>query len=433
MNVLIIGSGGREHALCWKIAQSPLCDKLYCIPGNGGISAQWECPQLNAGGFEALTEFARAKNIDFTIVGPEQPLVDGIVNYFDISGLKICGPTSSAALIEGDKAFAKELMASSGIPTADFTVHHNLVSALESPYLKKFPAVVKVSGLAAGKGVFIVDSPREAENILTEIFAQKKFGDAGSTVVVEECLTGEELSIFAITDGEDFIILPPSQDHKRIGEGDTGANTGGMGAYAPAPIGDPDTVGQIEERIIIPTLEAMRRRGTPYRGLLYCGLMITEKGPQALEFNCRFGDPESQCVLPLIKPDLLELLLASAEEGGIACWKREHSGEEIYTTDKYAACVVLASEGYPGSYQKGISITGHDREYRDTIIFHAGAKYENGSFITSGGRVLGVTGLGKSLKQALDRAYSAIDNIKFQGSYYRRDIGWRALKLKNNL
>ncbi|NQS98102.1 MAG: phosphoribosylamine--glycine ligase [candidate division Zixibacteria bacterium] len=427
MNLLIIGSGGREHALCWKIAQSPLCDKLYCIPGNGGISAQWECPKLDGSSFEALAEFARAKNIDFTIVGPEQPLVDGIVNYFDKTGLKICGPTASAALIEGDKAFAKELMSSSGVPTARFTIHHNLVYTLESPHLKKFPAVIKVSGLAAGKGVFIVDSPREAENILTEIFARKKFGDAGSTVVVEECLTGDELSIFAITDGEDFIILPPSQDHKRIGEGDTGLNTGGMGACAPAPIGDPDTLGQIEERIIIPTLEAMRRRGTPYRGLLYCGLMITEKGPRVLEFNCRFGDPESQCVLPLIKPDLLELLLASAEEGGIARWKRKNPWEVIYTGNEYAACVVLASEGYPGSYQKGILIAGHDREYQDTIIFHAGTKYEGERFITSGGRVLGVTGLGKSLKEALDRAYSAIESINFQGKYYRRDIGWRAL------
>ena len=427
MNLLIIGSGGREHALCWKIAQSPLCDRLYCIPGNGGISAQWECPQLNAGGFEVLAEFARAKNIDFTIVGPEQPLVDGIVNYFNKTGLKICGPTASAALIEGDKAFAKELMASSGVPTARFTIHHDLASALESPHLKKFPAVIKVSGLAAGKGVFVVDSPREAENILTEIFVQKKFGGAGSTVVVEECLTGEELSIFAITDGEEFIILPPSQDHKRIGEGDTGVNTGGMGAYAPAPIDGTETIGQIEERIIIPTLKAMRRRGTPYRGLLYCGLMITERGPQALEFNCRFGDPESQCVLPLMKPDLLELLLASTEEGGIARYKRQHPWEVIYNGNEYAACVTLASEGYPGSYQTGLPITGLDREYQNTIIFHAGTKFEGDHFITSGGRVLGVTGLGKSLKEALDRAYSAIDNVDFQGKYYRGDIGWRAL------
>ena len=427
MNILIIGSGGREHALCWKIAQSPLCDRLYCLPGNAGIAQRWECPPLKVDNFSGIIAFAKASEIDFTVVGPEAPLVNGIVDRFQDEGLKIFGPTSSAAIIEGDKAFAKDLMASNGIPTARFSVCHDYYGALDSPLLKRFPAVIKIAGLAAGKGVMIVSDSREVDAAFKAIFRERIFGHDGNTVVIEECLFGEEISIFALTDGTDFITFPVSQDHKRAEEGDVGPNTGGMGAYAPAPAGSREVIEEIEERVITPILKAMRDRGTPYKGMLYCGMMLTNKEPAVLEFNCRFGDPETQCILPLVKADLLEMLIAASEEGGIAQWKEKHSGEEIFTENKYAACVVLASKGYPGRYETGALIKGIDRDYPDALIFHAGTKKDGGQIITSGGRVLGVTGMGKTLGSALNKAYSAIEEIEFEGKRCRRDIGWRAL------
>ena len=428
MKILIIGSGGREHALAWKLAQSPLCDELYCIPGNGGICSQFPCASIDLTDFNALSQFATDNHIDFTIVGPEQLLVDGIVDHFQEKGLKIFGPTAKAALIEGDKAFAKELMASARIPTPNFSIHHDMDSALQSKFLELFPAVIKVSGLAAGKGVTIVHSPKHAENFLTEIFMQNKFGDSGSTVVVEECFLGPELSIFALTDGEDYILLPPSQDHKPVGERDTGPNTGGMGAYAPAPLATGELSHQVETTIIQPLLKTMRQRGAPYRGLLYCGLILVDEGLQVLEFNCRFGDPETQCVLPLIKPDLLELLIACAESGGIARWKEKHGSELIYPPDQHGVCVVLASNGYPGNYDTGFHIRGLEKDYPDTIIFHAGTKFKEGEYYTSGGRVLGVTSTASTLKAALAKAYGAVHSIRYQNKYFRRDIGWRALQ-----
>lgn len=426
MKLLVIGSGGREHALCWKISQSPKCGRLYCVPGNGGAESNWSCPPLKVDDFDALTWFAKHESIDFTVVGPEVPLVEGIVDRFKSEGLKIFGPDAGAALIEGDKAFAKELMQSAGIPTSKFTIHHGMQSALKSPLLGTYPVVVKVSGLASGKGVIIAESPREVDHALGNIFHLKKFGEAGSTALVEECLYGPELSYFVITDGEDYVALPSSQDHKRIGEGDKGPNTGGMGAYAPAPLATPQLCSEIEEVIVKPTLKALRDKGYPYRGLLYCGLMITKDGPQVLEFNCRFGDPEAQAVLPLLKVDLLELLIAASEEGGITRWKKKHGDEPVYMTDKSAACVVLAAEGYPGHYEKGMDVKGLQDNYPDTYIFHAGTKMIDSDIVTSGGRVLGITGIGPTLQAALDRAYFAANGIRFNGKYFRRDIGWRA-------
>ena len=430
MKLLIIGSGGREHALCWKIAQSPKCGQLFCTPGNGGASNEWSCPPLKADDFDALTWFAKHESIDFTVVGPENPFADGLVDRFLKAGLKIFGPTASAALIESDKAFAKELMAAAGIPTAEFSIHHSMPGALKSPLLNEYPVVIKVSGLAAGKGVIIAESPREVDHTLGNIFHLKKFGEAGSTALVEKFLEGEELSYLVITDGEDFVALPPSQDHKRIGEGDTGPNTGGMGAYAPAPIATPELCAEIEQKIVKPALAELASRGNPYRGLLYCGVIITKDGPQVLEFNCRFGDPETQALLPLLKIDLLELLIAAAKPGGIADWKKEHGDAPIWHEKKHAACVVLASDGYPAHYEKGFPIRRLDGMYPDTVIFHAGTKIQDGRHLTNGGRVLGITGIGDTLRNALDKAYYAANAIDFSGKYFRRDIGWRALRKK---
>ena len=428
MKILVIGSGGREHTLCWKIAQSPKVEKIYCIPGNAGIAEHWETAPVNADNIDNVLSYARAAGIDFTVVGPEAPLVDGIVDRFQEAGLKIFGPNSAAALLEGDKAFAKEIMAENDIPTAEFRVCTDYYSALEAVMERGFPIVIKVAGLAAGKGVFIVKSASEVEQILTAIFKEKKFGHEGNAVVVEKCLHGEEISVFALTDGEDYILLPHSQDHKRIGENDTGPNTGGMGAYAPAPVGTPEVIKSVEDRVIRPLLKAMKKRGTPYRGLLYTGIILTDEGPSVLEFNCRFGDPETQCVLPLVKPDLLELLIATVQDGGIAEWKEAHNGEVISSPDEYAACVILAAEGYPGTYEKGKIITGLNQDFEDSVIFHAGTKIENKEVLTNGGRVLGVTGMGGTLGAALTKAYSAARKIEFEGKYYRRDIGQKALR-----
>ncbi len=419
MKVLVIGSGGREHALCWKLAQSRKLEELYCAPGNAGIAQIARCLPIAADNIHDLKEAAKIEEIDLTVVGPEAPLVGGIVDAFQEEGLRIFGPVKAAAQLEGSKAFAKRFMRSQGIPTAAFGVYDDYNEALFALGNYTYPLVIKASGLAAGKGVIICANSSEAENALRQIMADNRFGEAGSTVVIEEYLRGEEASILAITDGETYFCLTPSQDHKRLLDGDQGPNTGGMGAYAPAPVITPELQERIEREILRPTLHGLESRGIRYTGCLYLGLMITEQGPKVLEYNVRFGDPETQAVLPLLKSDLLEIFHA-ALEGELYDQKIEfHPGA--------AACVVLASRGYPGSYEKGKVITGLDKVPDDVVVFHAGTAEKNGEIVTSGGRVLGVTARGNDLKNALDSAYKGADTIQFEGKYFRRDIGKKAL------
>lgn len=422
MNVLIIGSGGREHALAWKIKQSPLVKELYCAPGNGGISEIAECIDIKADDIPELVRFAKEKQIDLTVVGPEAPLVAGIVDAFEKKKLKVFGPSRDAAQLEGSKIFAKEFMFEWNIPTASFRKFDVIDEAKE--YLRQvaFPTVVKADGLAAGKGVVVCQDFIEAEKAVDEIMGQKIFKEAGAQIVVEECLEGEEVSILAVSDGEDYCILESSQDHKRIFDDDVGPNTGGMGAYSPAPILTEKLYRTVENRIIEPTIRGMKRNGMPFKGVLYAGLMITYDGPMVLEFNVRFGDPEIQAILPRMKNDIVELMLASCE-GRI--------GEiELEWDKRSCVCVVISSGGYPGDYEKGKEISGikDAEEFEDTVVFHAGTKKEGNKIVTSGGRVLGVTSLGNGIEKAIERTYKAVDKINFERCFFRRDIGSKAYK-----
>lgn len=419
MNVFVVGSGGREHALCWKLAQSPLLDRLYCAPGNAGVARDAECVPIAADNIGELASFAKAQSIDLTVVGPEAPLVAGIVDLFQKEGLKVFGPSRAAAQLEGSKAFAKQFMFGNGIATANFDVFDNYVYAFEALDRYSFPVVVKASGLAAGKGVIICEDIDAAEKTLNEILNEGRFGEAGSRVVIEEYLRGEEASILALTDGTNYVCLPPSQDHKRLRDGDQGPNTGGMGAYAPAPVITPAMQKRIEEEILQPTLQGMRDGAMPFMGCLYLGLMITKDGPKVLEYNVRFGDPEAQAVLPLLKSDLLELMIA-ALDGTLGRKQVEfHSGA--------AVCVVMAAGGYPGSYEKGKPISGLNDLPENVVVFHAGTALENGQVVTSGGRVLGLTARGGDLKSALRQVYAATNVIDFQGKFFRKDIGFRSI------
>jgi len=422
MKVLIIGSGGREHVLAWKVKQSPLVKEIYCAPGNGGIAEMAECVDIPADDIVGLLRFAKEKKIDLTIVGPEAPLVAGIVDAFKKEKLKVFGPSKDAAQLEGSKVFAKEFMYEWNIPTANFQRFDNIDEARE--YLQKvaFPVVVKADGLAAGKGVIICQDFIEADKAVDEIMAQKVFKEAGAQIVIEECLEGEEVSILAISDGEDYCILESSQDHKRIFDDDVGPNTGGMGAYSPAPILTEKLYKAIENRIIEPTIRGMQKNGTPFKGVLYAGLMITSDGPMVLEYNVRFGDPEAQAVLPRLKSDLVELMLASCD-GTI-------SDMELEWDKRCCVCVVISSGGYPGEYEKGKEISGlkEAAELPDTIVFHAGTKKDGERIVTSGGRVLGVTSLGNTIAEAIDSAYNAVEQIHWEGVYYRKDIGRKALE-----
>jgi phosphoribosylamine--glycine ligase len=437
MNVLVVGKGGREHALVWKLAQSPRLEKLYAAPGNPGMLAHAECVDIRVdtplaqrqkleGEIARLVQFAVERRIDFTVVGPDDALAGGIVDRFQERGLKIFGPTEAAARLESSKAFAKELMQGLGVPTArhqTFTSSHEAAAHLRQ---QGAPIVVKASGLAAGKGAVVCRTEEQAMAAVQEIMDQGIFGAAGTQVVIEEFMEGEEASLFALCDGEHFHTLVPAQDHKAICEGDKGPNTGGMGAYAPAPVLTPGLVHQAEARIIRPVLEEMRRLGTPYQGVLYVGLMLTSAGPKVVEFNARFGDPECQVLLPLLKTDLLDLLEAACE-GRLDQVRIEHR-------DQAAVCVVMASEGYPGSYEKGKPIHGLDQlAGRDgLLLFHAGTALKDGRFFTDGGRVLGVTALAADLPAAVRKAYEAVDCVSFANAYCRRDIGYRALaRLKN--
>ena len=421
MKVLVIGSGGREHTLVWKIAQSEMVDKIYAAPGNAGIAELAECVSISADDREGLLEFALEKEIDLTVVGPEAPLVAGIVDLFTSKGKRIFGFDARGAQLEGSKVFAKEFMKSYGIPTGDFTAFNDMDSALAAVESGTPPFVIKADGLAAGKGVIIAKTNREAMAAVLQIMKEKAFGAAGDRLVLEEFLSGQEISVLAIFDGETYRLFVPSQDHKRAHDGDEGPNTGGMGAYAPVPIVDAGLLERVRTEIAEPTFDGMRREGFTGAGVVYFGLVITPDGPKVLEYNVRFGDPETQVILPLFDGDLAEVMFQAAD-GKLS--------EAAFSNSKMAAaCIVIASGGYPGSYTKGYSIEGLDEaKTRGCTIFHAGTKLDGGGIVTSGGRVLGVTAIAPSLEEALDVAYRGVDAITFTDSFNRTDIGRKAIE-----
>jgi phosphoribosylamine---glycine ligase len=422
MKVLVIGSGGREHALVWKLRQSPRISQLYCLPGNGGICEEAVCLPGDPKNLEALLAAAHQIQPDLTVVGPELPLSLGVVDEFVRRGLKIFGPTQTAAQLESSKSFAKEFMQRHNIPTAHYAVCKSEDEARRSLGLFSTPVVVKADGLAAGKGVVIAQTKEEAATAAGSMFSGKLLGSPVSRVVLEEFLQGDEISFLVLSDGERVAPLVASQDHKRIGEGDTGANTGGMGAYSIDTLADPAMVEWLLNHIARPVVAGMKAEGHPYRGILYCGLMMTARGPMVLEFNCRFGDPETQAVLMRLDSDLLEALEAAVEgrvSDGIFHWSADAS-----------CCVVIASGGYPGGFVSGKLISGLERasEMNNVKVFHAGTSKRDGKFYTSGGRVLGVTARARRLQEAISRAYEAAGLISFEDMYYRKDIGARALK-----
>lgn len=426
MNILVIGSGGREHALVWKLRQSPLVKNIYCAPGNAGIASVAELTPIKTSHLEGLLEFAERASIDLTVVGPEQPLTEGIVEIFSERGRKIFGPSKGAAVLEGSKVFAKQFMKKYNIPTAEWR-SFDLSERYEARrYLAEqpMPVVIKADGLAGGKGAVICRSKDEAFEVLDEMMEKKIFGTAGERVVVEEYMVGEEASVFALTDGNVFVMLPAAQDHKRILDGDEGKNTGGMGAYAPAPVISPELMERIEQTIIGPAVAGMSNEKRKYKGCLYVGLMITETGPKVVEFNCRFGDPEAQVVLPLLDVDLVEVMVAVCDE--------KLSPGRVKFHDASAVCVVMASRGYPDSYESGKPIYGLESVLQEegVAVFHAGTRLERNTVVTSGGRVLGVTALGckDDLEGAVALAYRAVERITFDGAYYRSDIGRKGVE-----
>lgn len=423
MRILVLGGGGREHTICYSLSKSPKLQKLYCLPGNGGISEIAETIEnISISDFGSIIKICKEKEIDLVIPGPEEPLVKGLKDALEKENIKVFGPDSTGALIEGSKSFAKEIMSKAGVPTAKFEIFDNSSKAKAYIEKKGAPIVVKADGLCAGKGVFVCETKEEAIRAVEKIMEEKIFGEAGNRVVIEEKLVGEEASYIVITDGYNFKALPTSQDHKRLLDNDEGPNTGGMGAYSPTPLIDEELKKKIEEKIISPTLKALEKEGHPYLGFLYAGLMIVNKEPYVLEFNCRLGDPEAQVILPRIENDFLGIIEATIEGnlGKIDLREKEES----------AVCVVMASKGYPGKYEKGKKIEGLDKvlQIPGVIVFHAGTKKVNGEFYTSGGRVLGVTALDKDIPSAIEKAYKAVSMIHFEGAHYRKDIGKRAYK-----
>ena len=422
MKVLVIGSGGREHALVWKLSQSPRVDKIFCTPGNAGISEIAECLDIKTDDIGALVNFAKYEMIDLTVVGPEAPLTAGIVDAFVKEDRRIFGPDKLGAQLEGSKVFAKEFMLKYGIPTAEYKTFTSYLHAKEYIQLKGAPIVIKADGLAAGKGVFVAASVEESIDALKLIIKERAFGSAGDKVIVEQCLKGEEASFMVLTDGKTFIPLATSQDHKTVFDNDKGPNTGGMGAYSPAPIITESLEADIMKNIIKPVIKGLIKERINYRGIIYAGLMICDGKPYVLEFNCRFGDPEAQPVLMRLDSDLFDALKA-ASEGKLKdiklSWKNDAS-----------VCVVLTSKGYPGSYEKGKVIKGLDslKNRDDLMVFHAGTSVDDKKFVTSGGRVLGVTALGKDIRSAKENAYQAVKKIHFDGMHYRKDIGDKAIK-----
>jgi len=419
MKVLVVGGGGREHALVWKLSQSPRVTEIYCAPGNAGIARLAACVHISAEDIPSLLAFAREKAVDLTLVGPEAPLTAGIVDEFQAAGLKIFGPSRAAAEIEGSKVFAKDIMAKYNIPTARYAVFTDPAEA--SAYIQKtgVPCVLKADGLAAGKGVIIANDMQTALAAVRSIMVDRDFGEAGTRLVVEECLTGEEVSILAFTDGDTVVPMVSSQDHKRAFDNDQGPNTGGMGAYAPAPVYTPEVARRAMEEILVPMIRALKAEGRTYRGVIYAGLMVSGGEPKVLEFNVRFGDPEAQPVLSLLETDLVEIMEAVLEN--------RLDQIEINWKPQASICVVLASGGYPGSYGKGKVIHGLHGVPGDIMVFHAGTADKDGKIVTSGGRVLGVTASGPDISAAISKAYEAVGKIGFDGMHYRRDIGRKAL------
>ena len=422
MKVLVIGSGGREHALVWKLSRSSRVDKVFCAPGNAGISGIAECIDIKADDVDALLNFVKYEWIDLTVVGPEGPLTAGIVDTFVKEGRRIFGPDSSGARLEGSKIFAKDFMLKYGIPTAEFKTFSSYLQAEEYVRLKGAPIVVKADGLAAGKGVIVAETVDEAKSALKMIMRDRAFGDAGNKVLVEQCLKGEEISFMVLTDGKTVVPLAASQDHKQVFDGDRGPNTGGMGAYSPAPVVTESLKSDIMQHVIDPMIKGLQRERMNYRGVIYVGLMICDGKPYVLEYNCRFGDPEAQPVLMRLDSDLFDLLKATAES--------RLKDVKVLWKDDASVCVVLASKGYPGSYEKDKTIKGLDSFKGDenVMVFHAGTSLNNGEIVSSGGRVLGVTALGKDIRTAKDHAYKAIEKIHFKGMHYRKDISDKAIK-----
>ncbi|MBO6236859.1 MAG: phosphoribosylamine--glycine ligase [Schwartzia sp.] len=422
MNILLIGSGGREHALAWKLSQSKHADKLYAVPGNPGIAQFAECVSgVSIEDNDAIVALAKEKNIGLVVVGPEVPLVNGVVDALTAAGIKAFGPTKNAAELEGSKVYAKVVMRRYKIPTARSEVFGDPSRAHVYVRQMRQPFAIKADGLAAGKGVILTKTVDEAIEAIDLLMKEKAFGDAGNRVVIEEFMEGEEASVLAFTDGETIVAMPASQDHKRVNDGDEGLNTGGMGAYAPAPVMTPELSERVMEEILKPTIEGMKKEGRPYKGCLYAGLMITAKGPKVVEFNARFGDPETQVVLPLLKSDLVEVMLACVD-GKLAETKIEWS-------DEAAVSVVMASGGYPGDYEKGKAIQGvKDAEAAGTLVFHAGTAEKDGGLVTAGGRVLNVVGVAKDIPEAVKKSYAGVKKISFEGMHYRKDIAHRALE-----
>ena len=425
MKILVVGKGGREHAIVWKLSQSDKVDKIYVAPGNVGIAEQAEIIPIEAEDLDGLADFASKNEINLTVVGPELPLTLGIVDIFESKGLRIFGPNKEAAEIEGSKAFAKDFMQKHHIPTARFKVFDSHFEALDFVRTAGFPLVIKADGLAAGKGAVIVNNPDEAKATVENIMVERVFGEAGSRLVVEDFLVGEEVTVMAFTDGERVAPMISAQDHKRIGDGDTGPNTGGMGAYAPTNIVTESLMRQITEEILEPTINGLAAMGRIYTGVLYTGLIITDRGPKVLEYNCRFGDPETQVVLPLLESDLVQIF-SDIIEGYLDI-------NEIKWKDACSVCVVLASKGYPASSEKGMPIEGLENcRSENCVVFHAGTGRKNGNYVTAGGRVIGVTAVDSTMKGALDRAYESVGKISFKGMQFRRDIGRRAGKVSSN-
>lgn len=425
MVILVVGSGGREHAICWSLSKSKRNPKIYCAPGNAGIAQIAECLDILADDIPSLVKWANEHDPNLIVIGPEVPLCLGLADELLKDGFQVFGPTKDGAQMEGSKDFTKKILMENNIPTANARTFTDYKKALAYLRSQGAPIVIKADGLASGKGVTVCETLQQAETALDESMKKKVFGDAGAKVVIEEFLMGEEASILAFVDGESIVPMVSAQDHKRVFEGDKGPNTGGMGAYSPAPVITEKLSKEILEKILKPTLEALKKKGIIYKGVLYAGLMITKEGPKVIEYNCRFGDPETQVILPLLKTDLVNICMAVAQG------KLSHL--KIEWEESQAVCVVIASKGYPGSYPKGKIIEGLEKAVQnpETYVFHSGTVLEGEKTKTSGGRVLCVTGVGKTLRQAVEKAYRAVSDIRFEGAYYRKDIAWRALKSKH--